>query len=81
MRQVEVFKVPADASQGVDHPASHRTVSTPKPTAKPAGNGVVAKPTPKKPMAASKGADVKAPAGVGGNGHDRRRKDDDFEEF
>jgi methyl-accepting chemotaxis protein len=40
------------------------------------------KPGLKKPALASKASEAKAPVGVGaGNGHDRRRKDDDFEEF
>ena len=40
------------------------------------------KPTLKKPGFSSKPGDAKEPAGVAaGNGHDRRKKGDDFEEF
>jgi methyl-accepting chemotaxis protein len=79
MSQVEVFKV--TQSEG----AAHRSAATPRSTgsaAKPAVASSSPKPGLKKPGLASKSAEAKQAAGVAaGNGHDRRRKDDDFEEF
>ncbi len=76
MRQVEVFKVETNGS--------HRE-SNPRPsTAKTAVKSAPAAPKPalKKPGFASRPAEAKEPAKVAaGNGHDRRKKDDDFEEF
>ena len=79
MSQVEVFKTPA----GEGHTAPRReSASASKPASKPVAAGNGTKPGLKKPAFASKAAEAKAPAGVGaGNGHDRRRKEDDFEEF
>jgi len=76
MRQVEVFKV--------DTNGGHREANPRPSTGKTAGKSVAAAPKPalKKPGFSSKPGDAKEPAGVGaGNGHDRRKKDDDFEEF
>jgi|CXWL01.1.fsa_nt_gi methyl-accepting chemotaxis protein len=79
MSQVEVFKTPA----GEGHPAPRRdSASASKPASKLVAAGNRTKPELKKPGFASKASTAKAPVGVGaGNGHDRRRKDDDFEEF
>ncbi|MEK7868910.1 MAG: methyl-accepting chemotaxis protein, partial [Nitrospirota bacterium] len=79
MSQVEVFKTPA----GEGHTAPRReSASASKPVSKPMATGNGTKPGLKKPAFASKASEAKAPVGVGaGNGHDRRRKDDDFEEF
>lgn len=79
MSQVEVFKTPA----GEGHIAPRReSASASKPASRPVAAGSGAKPELKKPAFASKASAAKAPVGVGsGNGHDRRRKDDDFEEF
>jgi methyl-accepting chemotaxis protein len=81
MSQVEVFKTGGE-SHGERHTAPKReTKPTPAAQSKPMA-GYTQKPGLKKPMPAAKRTDEKAPAGVGaGNGHDRRRKDDDFEEF
>ncbi len=82
MTQVEVFKTGGE-SHSERHTAAKRDAkhSTTAPQSKPMA-GYVQKPGLKKPMPAAKRTDDKAPAGVGaGNGHDRRRKDDDFEEF
>lgn len=81
MSQVEVFKTGGE-SHGERHTAPKReTKPTPAAQSKPMA-GYAQKPGLKKPVPAAKRTDEKAPAGVGaGNGHDRRRKDDDFEEF
>lgn len=81
MTQVEVFKTGGE-SHSERHTAPKRdTKPAPSAQSKPMA-GYVQKPGLKKPMPAAKRTDEKAPAGVGaGNGHDRRRKDDDFEEF
>jgi methyl-accepting chemotaxis protein len=76
MRQVEVFKV--DTNEGRreanPRPSTGKTAVKSGPTA--------SKPVLKKPGFSSKPGDAKEPAGVAaGNGHDRRKKDDDFEEF
>jgi len=75
MSQVEVFK-----TGGESHGAPRREAgAAAKPASKPAAS---VKPGLKKPMFAAKASEAKTPAGVAaGNGHDRRRKDDDFEEF
>ncbi|MBK9997864.1 MAG: hypothetical protein IPO99_12190 [Nitrospira sp.] len=76
MRQVEVFKV--DTNEG-------RREANPRPsTGKTAvkSGSTASKPVLKKPGFLSKPGDAKEPAGVAaGNGHDRRKKDDNFEEF
>lgn len=79
MSQVEVFKTPA----GEGHTAPRReSASASKSASKPMASGNGAKPGLKKPAFASKPSEAKVPAGVAaGNGHDRRKKDDDFEEF
>ncbi|SPP65124.1 methyl-accepting chemotaxis protein [Nitrospira lenta] len=79
MSQVEVFKTSAEDN----HSAPRREyVAATKPAPKPMSAGNGAKAGLKKPAFTSKPAEAKAPVGVGaGNGHDRRRKDDDFEEF
>ncbi|MEQ1794965.1 MAG: methyl-accepting chemotaxis protein [Nitrospira sp.] len=79
MSQVEVFKTPA----GEGHSAPRREQgSAARPVSKPATAGNGAKPGLKKPAFAGKAAEAKSPVGVAaGNGHDRRRKEDDFEEF
>lgn len=75
MRQVEVFKVDEEGAQQ----ASPTRPATGKPTVKAGG---APKPALKKPVFSSKAGEAKAPVGVAaGNGHDRRKKDDDFEEF
>jgi methyl-accepting chemotaxis protein len=76
MGQIEVFVV---NSAGTQAPARHTGTSVKT----PAKSGAAApKPALKKPSFSSKPSDAKEPAGVGaGNGHDRRKKDDDFEEF
>ena len=81
MRQVEVFKVPAGESSRA--PVAPRVVVTSsKPSFKPTGTSSAAKPGLKKPVSLAKPSEEKPHAGVAsGNGHDRRRKDDDFEEF
>ncbi len=78
MRQVEVFKVDADGTQRASHVRpSSMTGKAPVKSA-----GTAPKPTLKKPGFSTKPGDAKAPVGVAaGNGHDRRKKDDDFEEF
>ena len=78
MQQVEVFKI--NMAEGHHGPAkSHGTASNP--VAKPAV-AAGAKSALKKPVATMNPTSHPKPAGVGrGNGKDRRRADDDFEEF
>ena len=66
-------------SAGTQAPARHTGTAGKT----PAKSGAAApKPALKKPGFSAKPSDAKEPAGVGaGNGHDRRKKDDDFEEF
>ncbi len=79
MSQVEVFKTPAGEGQTAPR---REQASAARPASKPAAAGNGAKPVLKKPAFAGKTAEAKSPVGVAaGNGHDRRRKDDDFEEF
>ncbi|MCS6287532.1 MAG: methyl-accepting chemotaxis protein [Nitrospira sp.] len=76
MRQVEVFKVETNGGhrEANPRPSTEKTAVKAGPTA--------TKPPLKKPGFSSKPGDAKVPAGVAaGNGHDRRKKDDDFEEF
>lgn len=76
MSQIEVFVV---NSAGTQAPARHAGSSVKTPVRSGAG---APKPTLKKPGFSPKPGDAKEPAGVAaGNGHDRRKKDDDFEEF
>jgi len=76
MSQVEVFRTSSgEQSSTVTKPAT-------KPSQKSSAPAPSAKPMLKKPVFSSKPSTEKVPAGVAaGNGHDRRRKDDDFEEF
>ncbi|OQW65396.1 MAG: hypothetical protein BVN29_10335 [Nitrospira sp. ST-bin5] len=81
MTQVEAFKVPH--SEGLGSPKREYQVAA-RPTAKPmaAGNGYRPAPGLKKLSPAVKHSVEKTLAGVGAvNGHDRRAKGDDFEEF
>ncbi|MDR4474134.1 MAG: methyl-accepting chemotaxis protein [Nitrospira sp.] len=76
MSQMDVFVV--NASEG------HAPGRTAVPSARTAGKPAVAatKPGLKKPSFSAKPAETKKPVGVAaGNGHDRHKKDDDFEEF
>ncbi|MCS6328133.1 MAG: PAS domain S-box protein [Nitrospira sp.] len=76
MSQMEVFVV--NASEG------HAPVRTAASSARTAGKPAVAvtKPGLKKPSFSAKPSEIKQPVGVAaGNGHDRHKKDDDFEEF
>jgi methyl-accepting chemotaxis protein len=65
------------------------SAGAPVPSRVPAGAHSPAKPVAtapklglKKPAVAGKPQEAKQPTGVAaGNGHDRRKKDDDFEEF
>ena len=76
MTQIEVFVV---NSAGTQAPARHTGSSVKTPVK---AGAVAPKPALKKPGFSPKPGDAKEPAGVGaGNGHDRRKKDDDFEEF
>ena len=76
MTQIEVFVV---NSAGTQAPARHTGSSVKTPVK---SGAAAPKPALKKPGFSSKPGDAKEPAGVGaGNGHDRRKKDDDFEEF
>ncbi|RIK56473.1 MAG: chemotaxis protein [Nitrospira sp.] len=79
MRQVEVFQIAGHESGEMRATTVRQTTSVVKPAAKPMTTP--AKLGVKKMSSASSG-EAKQPAGVAaGNGHDRRRKDDDFEEF
>ena len=79
MAQVEVFKTGLSEGHAAPRRESHQAS---RPAPKPAGTSSAAKPGLKKPLFASKSSEAKAPVGIGaGNGHDRRRKEDDFEEF
>jgi len=76
MSQMDVFVV--NASEG------HAPVRTAASSARTAGKPAVAatKPGLKKPSFSAKPAETKKPVGVAaGNGHDRHKNDDDFEEF
>ncbi len=76
MSQMDVFVV--NASEG------HAPGRTAVPSARTAGKPAVAatKPGLKKPSFSAKPAETKKPVGVAaGNGHDRHKTDDDFEEF
>ncbi len=76
MRQVEVFKIDAGETQRQSSVRSSAGKSSVKTAT------VAAKPALKKPSFSAKPADAKQPVGVAaGNGHDRHKKDDDFEEF
>ena len=76
MSQMDVFVV-----NSVGAPAPARQVSSAgKAAAKPVATAL--KPGLKKPGLSAKPGEAKQPVGVAaGNGHDRRKKDDDFEEF
>ncbi|HMU31790.1 MAG: hypothetical protein K1X60_16005 [Nitrospira sp.] len=76
MRQVEVFKIEAGETQRQSN--AHSSVGK-----SPAKSAIVAtKPALKKPSFTARPADAKQPVGTpAGNGHDRHKKDDDFEEF
>ncbi len=76
MSQMDVFVV-----NSVGTPAPARQVSSAgKAAAKPVATAL--KPGLKKPGLSAKPGEAKQPVGVAaGNGHDRRKKDDDFEEF
>ncbi len=72
MSQVEVFRTSA----------GERPSAVARPAEKPSAPATSAKPALKKPAFTPKPSASKAPVGVAaGNGHDRRKKDDDFEEF
>ena len=79
MRQVESFKVNTTRHESAVRPASkaavhHAPPMAQKPAAKPAAKSAA--------HAAGHKPAAKEPVGVGaGNGHDRRRKEDQFEEF
>ncbi len=76
MSQIEVFVV---NSSGAQAPARQTGPSVKTPVK---SGATAPKPALKKPGFSSKPSDAKEPAGVAaGNGHDRRKKDDDFEEF
>ncbi len=77
MRQVEVFRV--NQSEGHHGPRRDQAAAA-RPAPKPSGNGH--KPLLKKSFSSTKPANENKPAGIAaGNGIDRRRKEDDFEEF
>ena len=76
MSQMDVFVV--NASEG--HAPARTAVPSARTAAKPAVG--VTKPGLKKPSFSGKPSETKQPVGVAaGNGHDRHKKDDDFEEF
>lgn len=76
MRQVEVFKVGTEGAHRASNPRP-TSVKTPVKS-----SSAAPKPALKKPGFLSKPGEAKAPVGVAaGNGHDRSKKDDDFEEF
>lgn len=75
MSQMDVFVV--NSSGG--HTSARNAAPAAKTTTKP---GITAaKPVLKKPTFSSKSADAKPVGVAAGNGHDRHKKDDDFEEF
>lgn len=75
MSQMDVFVV--NSSGG--HTSARNAAPAAKTTTKP---GITAaKPVLKKPSFSSKSADAKPVGVAAGNGHDRHKKDDDFEEF
>ncbi|MBX3237162.1 MAG: PAS domain-containing protein [Nitrospiraceae bacterium] len=81
MRQVEIFKVAVHQSGG-DTDAVATRAAAPKAVSKPDAAPGGAKPGAKKPVLSAKPSSGKVSAEVAsGNGHDRRRKEDDFEEF
>jgi len=76
MSQMDVFVV--NASEG--HAPARTAAPSVRTAAKPAV--AVTKPGVKKPSVSAKPAQTKQPVGAAaGNGHDRHKKDDDFEEF
>ncbi len=76
MSQMDVFVV--NASE--DHASARTATPSARTVAKPAVS--VTKPGLKKPSFSARPAETKKPVGVAaGNGHDRHKKDDDFEEF
>mgnify|MGYP003386654709 CR=1 FL=1 len=83
MRQVEVFKTSETDGHDVRPVAARRESSfTSQPSLKPKAQGPGQKPALKKPSFGVQRSQEKVPAGVGaGNGKDRRKQEDDFEEF
>ncbi len=87
MHQVETFKVNTTGHESKVRPASatathHTPATTQRPAAKPVAHSAGHKPVARKPAMAGHTEDHKEPAGVTvGNGKDRRRKEDEFEEF
>jgi len=84
MHQVEVFKVTmADDHHVRQAPVKRESAhAAPRPTAQPLARANGSKPLVKKPAVVGKPAEVRDPVGVAtGNGKDRRRKEDEFEEF
>ena len=76
MSQMDVFVV--NASE--DHASARTATPSARTVAKPAVG--VTKPGLKKPSFSARPVETKKPVGVAaGNGHDRHKKDDDFEEF
>jgi methyl-accepting chemotaxis protein len=75
MSQMDVFVV--NSSGG--HTSARNAAPAARTATKP---GITAaKPVLKKPTFSSKSADAKPVGVAAGNGHDRHKKDDDFEEF
>ncbi|MBA5875029.1 MAG: PAS domain S-box protein [Nitrospira sp. CR1.2] len=76
MSQMEMFIVNSAAEHAPVRSSTQTSRTVVKPTV------AAPKPALKKPSFSAKPADAKQPVGVAaGNGHDRHKKDDDFEEF
>lgn len=83
MRQVEVFKTnQGETREARPVAARHESSFAAKPSSKPMAQGTGQKPGFKKPAFAAPQAQAKTAVGMAaGNGKDRRKSEDDFEEF
>jgi methyl-accepting chemotaxis protein len=83
MRQVEVFKTnQGETREARPVAARHESSFAAKPSSKPMAQGTGQKPGFKKPAFAAPQAQAKTAVGMAaGNGKDRRKQEDDFEEF
>ncbi|MDP1946029.1 MAG: methyl-accepting chemotaxis protein [Nitrospirota bacterium] len=83
MRQVEVFKTnQGEMREARPVAARHESSFAAKPSSKPMAQGMGQKPGFKKPAFAAPQAQAKTAVGMAaGNGKDRRKQEDDFEEF
>ena len=83
LRQVEVFKTnQGETREARPVAARHESSFAAKPSSKPMGQGTGQKPGFKKPAFGAPQAQAKTAVGMAaGNGKDRRKSEDDFEEF